>query len=289
MGARYEKDACRYHGCRVNERGHRRRALHRVRQPRVQRHLAGLAHRADQQQQRGRGRNGQSADGGGTGKRCQRAGFKQAVAAIEEQQGAGLLVEPDHAEEERHIPHPRGNEGLLRGRCRRRFLIVKADQQIGREAHAFPCHEQQQQAVGITHQQHRPAKQREEPEESPVALFLRHVASAVDEDPQRHKGDHRPHAGTQRVEQKADFQSDIAILKPYERRRNPHSARCQHAGQGSQGDQAGNSQRANRQFRCNPALGIRQKRDDATGQQREQRHAPKQQMEVFSHGANPVC
>ena len=49
-----EVDARGDHRCRVDERGDRRGALHRVREPRLQRELAGLAAGAEQQQQRDR-------------------------------------------------------------------------------------------------------------------------------------------------------------------------------------------------------------------------------------------
>ncbi len=47
-------DAGGDHRCRVDERRDRGRALHRVREPGLQRELAGLAARAEQQQQRDR-------------------------------------------------------------------------------------------------------------------------------------------------------------------------------------------------------------------------------------------
>ena len=47
--ARHHEDAGRHHRRGVDQRRDRRRAFHRVRQPDVQRHLGGLAHRADEQ------------------------------------------------------------------------------------------------------------------------------------------------------------------------------------------------------------------------------------------------
>ncbi len=64
VGARYEEDvgagdqvdAGGDHRRRVDQRGDRGRALHRVRQPGVERHLRRLGEGADQQQQADRGR-----------------------------------------------------------------------------------------------------------------------------------------------------------------------------------------------------------------------------------------
>ena len=51
LGAGHHEDAGRDHGGGVDERGHRRRPLHRVGEPHVQRELGGLAHGAQVDQE----------------------------------------------------------------------------------------------------------------------------------------------------------------------------------------------------------------------------------------------
>jgi len=46
---RHHEDACGDHGRGMDQRRHRRRAFHGVRQPGVQQELGGLAHRAHEQ------------------------------------------------------------------------------------------------------------------------------------------------------------------------------------------------------------------------------------------------
>ena len=119
--------------------------------------------------------------------------FEAAVAAVVKEQRAGLRVEPHHAEQQREVADPRGDEGLLRRRRRAGFVIPKADQQVGGQADHLPADEQQQQAVGDDQPEHRGGEQREETEEAREVLVVRHVAEAVDEDEQADQRDHHQH------------------------------------------------------------------------------------------------
>jgi len=63
-------------------------------------------------------------------------------------------------------------------------VIPKADQQVGGQAHQFPPHEQQQQAVGHHHAQHGRGKQGKETEEPGEIVVMGHVAHAIDKNQQ---------------------------------------------------------------------------------------------------------
>ena len=67
----------------MDQRAHRRRTFHRVRQPNVQRKLPRFANRAAENQQRDRGR--------ARAERDQPADFERAVAAIIKKQRAAVL------------------------------------------------------------------------------------------------------------------------------------------------------------------------------------------------------
>ena len=201
---RHQKHARRHHRRRVDERADRRRAFHRVRQPDVQRHLAGFADGAAENQQRDAGRNGHAEARGLRDQPGQRGLFEAAVAAVVKEQRAGLRIEPHHAEQQREVADPRGDEGLLRRRRRAGFVIPKADQQVGGQADDLPADEQQQQAVGDDQPEHGGGKQREETEEAREVLVVRHVAEAVDEDEQANQRDHHQHDRRQRVQHPAE-------------------------------------------------------------------------------------
>ena len=87
---RHQEHARRHHRRGVDERADRRRAFHRVRQPDVQRHLAGLADGAAEDQQRDAGRDGHAEARGLRDQPGQRGLLEAAVAAVVKEQRAGL-------------------------------------------------------------------------------------------------------------------------------------------------------------------------------------------------------
>src|SRR4051794_34786871 len=93
----------------MDQRTHRRRALHRVRQPHMQRKLTRFASCAAENQK------GDASCA--RAKHRQAGAFKATVAAIIQEQCATSIVEPEYPEKKSHVPDARGNERLLcRGR-----------------------------------------------------------------------------------------------------------------------------------------------------------------------------
>ena len=114
INPRHQKDSRRHHRRRVDQRAHGRRAFHRVRQPDVQRHLAGLADGAAENQERDARRN-RHARGRWSEDQCASADCsRQPLPLVVEEQGACLGIEPDHAQQERHVANARRDERLLR-------------------------------------------------------------------------------------------------------------------------------------------------------------------------------
>jgi hypothetical protein len=235
----HHEDAGGHHRRRVDQRGDRRRAFHRVRQPDVQRHLRGLAHRADEQADADHRRhrpflarqhgNGQVAHHPGVG---ERSGVVQGPDPVEH---AG------DAEQEAEIADAVDQERLEVGEDRRRLLVPEADQQVGHQAHRFPAEEQLQEVVAHHQHQHAEGEQRDVAEETLVAVVLVHVADGVDVHQQRDEGDHHHHHRGQLVDHEADVRRIVAHLEPgvevlVERRRAlqqlPQHVRGQHAAGG---------------------------------------------------------
>jgi hypothetical protein len=204
---RQHEHAGRDHGGGVDQRRDRRRALHGVGQPGVQRHLRRLAHRAHEQQQ---------ADDG------QRARLRQRPVKEAEHRRARLVgalgdrrrigedgVEIDRAEQHEHaeqaeqeaeIADAVDDEGLDGGGTCRRPLIPEADQQVGGETDAFPAEEHLHQIVGRHQHQHGEGEQRQIGEEARPVRVVVHVADGIDVDQRRDGVDHDQHHHGQRVD-----------------------------------------------------------------------------------------
>ncbi|MPM54767.1 hypothetical protein SDC9_101547 [bioreactor metagenome] len=207
--ARDHEDTGGHHGRRVNQRGDRCRAFHRIRQPGVQRELRRLAHRAHKQ-----------ADGGHRHQQPARTGQQRVLdlGQLGEDfrivQRAGVGSDQANAEDEAEVTHTVDQEGLHVGEDRGFLLEVEADQQIRHQAHCFPAEEQLQQVVGHHQHQHGEGEQRDVREEAVVAVVFRHVAHGVDVHHQRHKGHHAHHHRGQAVDQEAHFHLQAAHLHP---------------------------------------------------------------------------
>ena len=105
-------------------------------------------------------------------------------------------VQQEHAEQEAGVADAVGDERLLAGARLVRILEPEADQQVRREAHAFPADEQHEQRAAEHQQQHEEQEQVEVREVARVALVLLHVAGRVDVDQRAHAGhDQRHHRG----------------------------------------------------------------------------------------------
>ena len=211
-----EIDAGRDHRGRVDERADRSRAFHGVRQPDVERELAGFSRRAAEDEEGDAVRDGEPGAGGLCGHPGESGLFEATVPVIVKEQCARCRVEPEHPEQEPHVADAGRDERLLCGRGGLGLVEPETDEQVGREPDEFPADERQQQAVGKDDPEHRGGEQRQKAEKPREVFVLLHVADAVDEDQQRDERDHQHHARTERIEQEPEAQGFAADAQPGE-------------------------------------------------------------------------
>ena len=235
-------DARRHHRRRVDQGGDRRRALHRVRQPHVERNLRGLARGADEEQQR-RHRHHAPARLGWQHRRLRRDLLEVERAEVREDQ--------QRAEDEREVADAVDDEGLLAGVGGRLLLVPEADQQVGAEADAFPAHEEHREVRPQHQHQHERGEQvqvREVPRVFAVGLLV-HVRGRVDVNQRADAGDDENHHGRQRVDAERGADVQVARRDPREHglfdrviRRPAHRQHGGHRdGEGGQHREAGHA------------------------------------------------
>jgi hypothetical protein len=206
-------DAGRDHGRGVDQRRHRGRALHRVREPGEERDLRALAGGAEEQQQ---ARHRDRGAAGGEHVRCRR---EHPI----ELERAGGGDQHERAEHEAEVADAVDDERLLPRLRRGRTLVPEADQQVRAQAHALPAHEQEQEVVREHEREHREHEQVQVEEEPPERGVVAHVADGVDVDQRADAGDDQHHDRGQRIEQ----ERDVGRERPH-----PHP-RPRHLGQGA--------------------------------------------------------
>ena len=204
MAARHHVDARRHHGRGVDQGRDGRRALHRVREPGVERDLGALAGRAQEQAQ-GRERDRRAAELEHPRRVREQPPVVQAPAQRRERQ---------HAEQEAVIADPVDDERLLPRRRRGGTLVPEADEQVGAQAHTLPAHEHEQEVVRQHQRQHREREQVEIEEEAADRRVVRHVPGRVDVDEEPHAGHDQRHDGRQRIELEGDVGREVPDLEP---------------------------------------------------------------------------
>ena len=192
----------------MNQRADRRRAFHRVWQPHMQRQLAGLAHRAHEQQQADDRRDLHSPNHPGW------QSLQQAIATVVKRQRAGRLECQQDADEKTHVADARDDERFFAGGGGLRLVEPETDKQIRRDADNFPAHEQQQQAVGQHEAKHPGGEQRQVTEKPRHAFVVFHVAGGVDKNEQADESDHRQHRAVERVEYEAKRDGCVTNSEP---------------------------------------------------------------------------
>ena len=143
-----EVDAGSNHRRRVDERRDRRRALHRVGQPDVQRELRRLADRADGDE------HGRSGDGRGR----KRAELLHDLLVAER---AGYQpTAPRCPSSSPTSPTRVVRNALIAAADGGRLLVPEADEQVRARAHELPADEQRRERVADDQQRHRAREQR---------------------------------------------------------------------------------------------------------------------------------
>jgi hypothetical protein len=201
----------------VDQRRHRRRAFHRVRQPDIQRDLRALAGRADEQQQADRRQHAEVSD-------LDRHRSRGILHGAEVERAEGV-EDQEHAEHEAPVADPVGDERLLAGVGRALLLVPVADQQVRAEAHPFPAHEHDQEVVAQHERQHEETEQVQVAEEArhAAARLVGHVGGRVDVNQRTDAGDDEQHHPGERIEPEAPrrLEAADAVLGGERNRRNP--------------------------------------------------------------------
>ena len=105
------------------------------------------------------------------------AGGKRADVSedFREAEAAEVLDEQEHREKEAKVTDTVDDESLLAGVGGGVFAEVKADEEVGREADAFPADKEQEEAFGKDEDEHEEHEEVEVGEEAPVTFVLGHV------------------------------------------------------------------------------------------------------------------
>ena len=123
-----------------------------------------------------------------------------------------MLDQQEERERHRRVAERVHDERLLRGRDRRRPLLVEADQQVAREADHAPAGEQQQQVAALDEQQHREDEQRHVGEEAPLLVLAVHVADRVGDDQRADAGDDQHHHHAELVGEERE--AEVVLARP---------------------------------------------------------------------------
>ncbi len=191
MHARDQVDAGGDHRGGVDQRGHRRRALHRVGKPRVQRDLRGLGERADEQQQAGDDDR----------RPVVREVLMDGVEHREELHRPGVAEDDERGDHEADVTDDVDHERLEAGAGGGRAPVPERDQQVGRGADERPADDQQHEVPRQYQQQHREHEVVQVAEVARVTPVERHVRHRVQVDQRRDPRDHEDHEHRQRVDE----------------------------------------------------------------------------------------
>ena len=194
------------------------RAFHRVRQPGVQDQLSRFTHRTDEQQE---------------GNQVCRVPFRPQETQLgfsqHRRRGKDVIkVDAASQEEQRkdtkrkaEVTDAVDDERFHRGRTSRGFTVVKADQQVGGNAHTFPAKEHLDQVVGGHQHQHGEGKERQVGKEPrlvalpvlPLRIVI-HVAKGVEVNQRGHGRDHDQHDRGQTVNAELPGRVEATGLDP---------------------------------------------------------------------------
>src|SRR6202167_1012941 len=207
MHACHHVNARGHHRRRRNQRAHRRRTFHRVRQPDVQRQLRRLSNCAGKKQQTNP---------------CEHARLRRAlgrhIRGLSENRAkihrTESPEEQQNSDGKSEVANSRGNKRLFPGVDRRLFQEPESNKQVAAQPHAFPAHKHQNNIRRQHQRKHEKHKQIQVGEKSVVPLLVRHVSSGINVHEQTHKCDHQQHHDRQVVH----LQRKVHLERP---RRHP--------------------------------------------------------------------
>src|SRR6266404_5037812 len=202
------------HGGGVNQCADRCGAFHGVRQPDIEGKLRRFTASAHEEQQ---ARDGDGAElahriGG------QRGGFAEQRNEIERAEG---FEEQEHAEHEAEVADAVDDESFF-SRVRSGLAQeIKTDEQVAREADAFPSDEEQHVIGGEDEDEHEEHEEVEVGEETVVAALVGHIARRVDVDEPADSGDDQQHDDREVIDLEIEARAEIAGDNPGEVLLNP--------------------------------------------------------------------
>ena len=129
-------------------------------------------------------------------------------------QRAERLEEHEHSQQESRVADAVGDERLLAGARLVGVLEPEADQQIGREPHAFPSDEEDEQRFAEHQHQHEEQEQVQVGEVARVTRIVLHVPDRIDVDQRADAGDDQRHDSGQAVEVERDLERSPADDRP---------------------------------------------------------------------------
>ena len=197
-------DAGGHHRRRVDECADRRRALHRVGEPRVERDLRRLGDGAAEEPERDQHRERRVLA------ECLRRGCEDR----REVQGPDLLDEDEEREREGRVADRVHDEGLLAGRHGLAPAVPVVDQQVGREADHAPAGQEQQEVPRLDEQEHGEDEERLVGVVARLLLVAVHVADRVGEDEEADAGDDQHHEDRERIDQDLGAEAQVARGQP---------------------------------------------------------------------------
>ncbi len=203
------------HRRRVDQRRHRSRTGHRVRQPDEKRNLRGFARRPDKQQQCDSSHNSEYAESldrprGRLFKESRNAVFGYKTDRTEGDE------DHEHCDHVSEIAHAVRNEGLFGCIAGLLAVDVITDQQIRTEPYTFPSDEKHQQIVGQHQRQHHEHKQVEIGEEPVKTRIAVHIACRVYMNQQSDAGDEEDVDAGERVEHVGEVCAEVPHRQPGE-------------------------------------------------------------------------
>ena len=203
--ARDEVDAGGHHRRRVDQRRDRRRALHGVGKPGVERDLGRLRHGADEEQER---------DPVGRRRPLRPSGRRPGRTPPGTRPCPRSLHQDEDRDRDAHVADRVHHERLLGGVDRRLALVPEPDQEIRREADQPPAGEEQREVRRHDQEEHREQEEVQVDEEPPLLGVAVHVADRVGDDQHPDPRDDQHLDERERVDQDVERDAEAPGRRP---------------------------------------------------------------------------